>query len=500
MPLPSLHSFQDEFLSGIPIKKEYIHFSEVNCHDLDIWIGRICRTISLEFLHEILFTILNELLVNGCKANAKRVFFSSKGLDISNPEDYTKGIPQFKFEFGHHRKQIFSELEKTQFFVNVSAQNFLDHVEFNITNNAKILDEERYRLQLRISASEKYKNINDAYKESVDSEESSGLGIVLIHILLRNSGIKNQFFELITTDTETTVRIRIPKLLISVESQNKIRNLLINDIDGLPPLAPQIQQLIQLAKREDMDWPILAKHVQKEPAITAEILKISNSPLFGAHTKVIVITDALKRIGVKNLESIFLTLGARKILNSRYNKQLSVWSHSIRTSVYARYLGQESPSFLKYAEIASIGGFLHDLGRMVLLSLDLSLVEQIRILRSDDASGISEWVEEYSLGITHSEIGYLIAKKWNFPEEILDVIKYHHKPWQCKSKNLPLCQMIYLSDILASTSRGKGNYYTVEPEILSAFGIDDENKFHQVLIKFKSNYENQKDEFEGFLL
>jgi hypothetical protein len=213
MPLPSLHSFQDEFLSGIPIKKEYIHFSEVNCHDLDIWIGRICRTISLEFLHEILFTILNELLVNGCKANAKRVFFSSKGLDISNPEDYTKGIPQFKFEFGHHRKQIFSELEKTQFFVNVSAQNFLDHVEFNITNNAKILDEERYRLQLRISASEKYKNINDAYKESVDSEESSGLGIVLIHILLRNSGIKNQFFELITNGYRNYCSYPHPKII-----------------------------------------------------------------------------------------------------------------------------------------------------------------------------------------------------------------------------------------------------------------------------------------------
>lgn len=500
MPPTSLISFQEEFLSGNPIKKEYVHFSEVNCHDLDIWIGRICRTVSLEFLHEILFTILNELLVNGCKANAKRVFFATRGLDINSSVDYAQAIPDFKNEFGHNRKAIFAELEKTDYRVHVTTQNFPNFVEFNVTNNAKILEEEHFRVQTRIKASEKYKNINDAYLESIDSEESSGLGIVLVHILLRNSGIQNEFFELITTDIETTVRIRIPKLLIPLESQNKIRNLLIQDVDGLPPLSPHIQKLISESKREDMDWSHLAKQVQLEPAITAEVLKISNSPLFGAHTKVIFISEALKRIGVRNLETIFLALGARKILNSRYNKQLIVWRHSVKTSIYARYLAEESTNYVKYAELASIAGLLHDLGRMVLLSLDLSLIEQIRVLKNDDATGISEWVEEYSLGTTHSDIGYLIAKKWNFPDVILDVIKYHHKPWQCKTKNYPICQMIYLSDILASTSRGKGNYYTVEPEILSDFGIQDENRFQQLLSKFKQNYEKQKEEYEGLLL
>jgi len=497
MLLPTLIDFQEEFLSGQPVTKHYLHFSEVNCHDLDIWIGRICRTVSLEFLHEILFTILNELLVNGCKANAKRVFFKSKSLEITDPNDYQKGIPLFKQEFGQHRSAIFKSLETTNFNITVSAQNFPNYIEFKTTNNAKILDEEKIRINRRITASEKYKNINDAYLESVDSEESSGLGIVLIHILLRNSGIKNQFFELRTNDFETTIIVRIPKLLIPIEAQNKIRNLLVSEVDGLPPLAPQLQKLILETRKKDMDWHNLASDVQKEPAITAEILKIANSPLFGVHPKVVIMEDALKRIGHRNLETIFLALGARKILNTRYSKQISVWTHSLKTSIYVRFLGEETSSYFKYTEIAAIAGLLHDLGRMILLSLDLSMVEQIRILKSDDTSQISEWVEEYTLGLTHSDIGYLLAKKWNFPEEILDVIKYHHKPWQCKTENLPFCQMVYLGDILASTNRGRGNFYTIEPEILHAFGIDNEKIYQEILEKFRTKFDSKKDEYEG---
>lgn len=160
MPLPSLISFQNGFLSGKPPKNEYLHFSELNCNDLDAWIVRICRTVSLEYLHEILFTILNELLVNECKANAKRVFFKKQGLDIFSYQAY----PHF--------------------------------LEFRVPNNAKLHAEEKNRIDSKTTSSVRYKYNGEAYKESVDNEESSDLGIVLIHILLRNSGVKNYFFEL----------------------------------------------------------------------------------------------------------------------------------------------------------------------------------------------------------------------------------------------------------------------------------------------------------------
>ncbi|MCZ8344574.1 MAG: HDOD domain-containing protein [Leptospira sp.] len=500
MPYTELLKFQDDFVSGKPISKEYVHFSESDCPGLDVWIGRIVRSISLEFLHEILFTILSELLVNGCKANGKRVFFLEQNLDIQNEKDYTKGIPLFKEEFGHFRKRVFQSLEKTSYKVWLTAINFADHIQFSVRNNAKILMEEKHRIDTRVESSLKFKNINDAYRESVDNEESSGLGIVLIHILLRNSGVKNRFFELITSENDTEVVIRIPKRIISQETQRDIRELICREVDSLPPLSALIQKLISICTKPNVEWSEISKEVEKDPATTAEVLKIANSPLFGSHSKTISILDALKRIGLKNLESIFLALGSKKILNSKYPKQLAVWTHSYKTSLVARFLLDERKDLHKYMEVSVVSALLHDLGRMVLLSLDLSLINQIRVLQSENKHEISEWVEEYSLGISHSEIGFMIAKKWNFPDAILDAIQFHHKPWQCRTSNTIICEIIYLSDILANMGKGKGNYFTIEPEILDKFSIKSENEFRDTQDRFRSMIQTKINESEGLFL
>ena len=38
----------------------------------------------------------NELITNAKKANTKRIYFKEKGLDITNEEDYAKGMETFK--------------------------------------------------------------------------------------------------------------------------------------------------------------------------------------------------------------------------------------------------------------------------------------------------------------------------------------------------------------------------------------------------------------------
>ena len=69
-------------------------------HDMEVYMQEILT----EFLHQLgqdhmisyLVYCQQELVTNAKKANTKRVYFQEKNLDITNPEDYEKGMATFK--------------------------------------------------------------------------------------------------------------------------------------------------------------------------------------------------------------------------------------------------------------------------------------------------------------------------------------------------------------------------------------------------------------------
>lgn len=496
MVKPTLEATRQAFLSGEALHQNYVQFTEKDCLGLDIWLGRLLRTVSLEFLQEILFTVLSELVINGYKANVKRVVFSKNQLDLHNETDYAKGMKFFKSEFAGNQSQLIDLMNQSPYRVEVEAKHFDKYIMFSVTNNAMLLPEEADRIKKRIISSEKFNSIGDAYKESLDSEESSGLGIILIHILLRNSGVQEDLYELESTEEYTRIKIKIPKSLLDENSQAKIRELFINEIDGLPPIPVQIQKLLELCSDLDFSWDKIVEEVEKEPAVAIEILKIANSTFFLSKSPVTEIKEGLIRIGIQNLRSVFLTLAARKILDSRYPEQINLWAHGLKTSIYARFLCDKVPDYNGLDSIAALSGLIHDLGRMVLISLDIPFLTKINIIRTTSYEDVTELAEEFVMGISHSEIGFLLGNKWGFSEFLLDVIRFHHKPWICESKSRAVAEVIYLADIYSHFLNGKGNYNSVETEILEKFGIFSEEDFYLVGQELEDHFELKVSDFK----
>lgn len=488
---PTLEATRTAFLSGEVLSQNYVQFTEEDCLGLDIWIGRLLRTVSLEFLQEVLFTVLSELVTNGYKANSKRVLFKQNQLDLKNETDYSQGMQFFKNDFASKKANVIELLNNSPYRVVLEARHFEKYLLFSVTNNADLMPEEEERIRKRISASKKFDSIGDAYKDSLDSEESSGLGIILIHILLRNSGVQEDLFELEKGDGFTRVNVKIPKSLLDGESQRKIRQLFESEIDGLPPIPVHIQRLLILCSEIDVSWDSIASEVEKEPAIAVEILKIANSTFLLSKNSITDIKEGLIRIGMQNIRNVFLTLAARKILDSRYPEQINIWTHGLKTSIYARSLCERNADCNGQESIATLCGLIHDLGRMVLISLDIPFLTKINAIRMTSYEDVTELAEEFIMGISHSEIGYLLAKKWGFSEFLLDVIRFHHKPWMCESKARTVSELIYISDIYSHFLNGKGNYNSVESEILEKFGIFTEEEFFSVGRELEESFQSK---------
>jgi putative nucleotidyltransferase with HDIG domain len=86
-------------------------------------------------------------------------------------------------------------------------------------------------------------------------------------------------------------------------------------------------------------------------------------------------------------------------------------------------------------ELAFICGLLHDIGKTILLDMlsDYMLLPDVREKLIDDH---------------HAEVGYLLAQKWNFGDDIKDVIRYHHSPEKAVH-HITLAEVISLSNAMA---------------------------------------------------
>jgi putative nucleotidyltransferase with HDIG domain len=458
------------FSQGKPIERQYFQFSELDCPNLENYLASLLRSISLEYLLEIVFTVLNELLVNAFKANVKRVYFEKIGKNICNKEEYLEGIANFREEFGDLNSGLVDAVENSNYRIQLKLLNEKDKIRFWVSNNASMVEEEMERINTRLISASKVKNLTEAYQDNLDSYESSGLGLVLVQLLLRNSGITENFFSIRSENDITTAYFEIPKEIIPLEMKEKIRNILLDGVEGLPPFPKNISKLLSIVNNKNSTIQKISTEIEKDPGITVEVIKLSNSPLFQVQGQIASVSEAIKRIGLRNIEKILYAAGARSVFPLNNSRVKEIWKHASLTAFMSIHLSQlRKPHARK--ELCSIGGLLHDLGRMVLVTLDRYLIEVINNLREDRLMNHSSFIEEITLGANHTDIGLILATKWNFPEELKEIITHHHRPWQSKQSFLAESETVYIADIMANLQRKRTNFAILDPNILEKFSI-----------------------------
>lgn len=169
------------------------------------------------YLFNCLSYCLFELLDNASKANAKRIFFREKHLNINDQSDYENGMKNFKADLSDNTKHYKDELEAgmLQVHLELSAD---DVISLAVSNNTKITDAEAKRIHDKIEKTKGYENVADAFAD-IDQTEGSGLGIITIVIMLRKLGLDTTCLQFSTTEDETVATIEIPKLMLAELSE-----------------------------------------------------------------------------------------------------------------------------------------------------------------------------------------------------------------------------------------------------------------------------------------
>ncbi len=219
----------------------------------------------------------------------------------------------------------------------------------------------------------------------------------------------------------------------------------VEKISSLPTVFVKISELINDPTSTSSD---IAHVIEVDQALTSRLLQLANSAFYGMPGKVNTISRAVTIIGFKQLQELVLAISVRDQFaqigeNSPLN-MTSFWQHSIGCGVAARVLAtfQGTPN----PDSFFVAGFLHDLGRLVLLEHYPQKYLEV-IEKAKDTDCFLHEVELEVFGFTHADVGGALIKNWQLPDFLFEAVNYHHSP-EVLSKVNEYVAFIHIANII----------------------------------------------------
>jgi HD-like signal output (HDOD) protein len=242
---------------------------------------------------------------------------------------------------------------------------------------------------------------------------------------------------------------------MSAQTLEKIRRE-IEEIGALPTLPDVPMKILEIIAKEDSSMQDVAKMIERDPSLAANILKVANSPYYGVRQKVATLQLALTILGLNEIINAVTSLSVVRMFPVRSKSdgfdRFKFWRHSFGCAAASQMLGREMRFDTMGVEF--VAGLIHDIGKLIIDQFFPAKMRAIHALRQKDGLSLQE-AEIRALGVDHATLGSWLAENWRLPPVLVESIMYHHRPLDVlalatPSQNPALTAIVHLADILAS--------------------------------------------------
>ena len=217
-------------------------------------------------------------------------------------------------------------------------------------------------------------------------------------------------------------------------------------ISALPTVPGTLRQISVMLEKPRITIDELGRFVSSDPALTAKILKMVNSAAYGFPGRISSVSHAIMLLGLNVIKGLLLGVSVFELMQK---SMAGLWEHSLGCAWSARLIAQKKN--LKEPEEASVGGLLHDIGKVVMMLAFPHEYEQV--VAEAGGAGVTLYEAEKKLfAATHAEVGCWLAQRWHFPSNLVEAIGYHHTPQLARQSPLETA-IVHVADILV---RAKG--------------------------------------------
>lgn len=214
----------------------------------------------------------------------------------------------------------------------------------------------------------------------------------------------------------------------------------------LPMPLATLKALAGLMNDKASSFGQLCEVIKHDQAITSKVISIANSPYYSRRSGISSLERAAAVIGPEEVRNIVACVTSPRETPDREPRRqediAALWIHSLKVGYAARMLSLATAT--EDPEKVFTASILHDLGKAVFSMYGEEYRKLLREARRTGRDLCS--LEQERFGVDHQEVGYVMSRKWRFPEEFCAVIRGHHG----RSRGHPaLVSLVRLADAFA---------------------------------------------------
>lgn len=163
-------------------------------------------------LEDCLHSCLVELATNASRANMKHVYFLDRQLDWENPDDYARGLQDFKASREHagwHRA-LRGRVKELGLFLEIVFRHSPDGLRIEVINNLALLPQDERRIREKLGVAMRTADIIEFFTEHGDDTEGQGLGFAMNVLFLRSENIDPSLLRIGSQAGRTVARLEVP--------------------------------------------------------------------------------------------------------------------------------------------------------------------------------------------------------------------------------------------------------------------------------------------------
>ncbi|WP_372658775.1 HDOD domain-containing protein [Hydrogenophaga sp.] len=243
------------------------------------------------------------------------------------------------------------------------------------------------------------------------------------------------------------------------------------------PSAPEVVRKLMLTfNQEDVDIMMVASYIEDDPILTAKLLKVANSAFFGLTRAITSAQDAINVMGLVKVRALVVSAALGQGFHCVGGVNLNqFWRYSLNSANLSQYIAHP----IKIDEgTAFTTGLIHAIGELVMhAGMPEAMIDLDRSVAMLDLKRAR--AEKGMFGYTYAEVGAALARDWNFPKNMVEVIEHQVNPfdngvyepiagvvhmasWRARAEELSLGNAMLIS----SYPDPIGNALGMDPDIL----------------------------------